>query len=147
MIRIEEYQCQNNSACEDTGPKLQEVVVLQGEAKTAYDENGRAYCMEATGKEAQHIAELLAAEFDGRLVVLPCKVGDRVFSDKGNPLSVCISRTDGDRINQIKIARNGYHFKCWWGWFHKSDIGKTIFLTREEAEAALAARKREMDNT
>ena len=73
------------------------------------------------------------------VIVLPYKVGDRVYSiysvDK-KTLKIRIE-PNGDRITQIKINRGGYHFKCWWGYFHLSDIGKTVFLTKEEAEQAL----------
>ena len=69
------------------------------------------------------------------VIVPPCKVGQRVYSIYLNGKL----RTDlhGDRITQIKINRGGYHFKCWWGYFHLSDIGKTVFLTKEEAEQKL----------
>jgi hypothetical protein len=35
----------------------------------------------ATGSEAKHIIELLMAESQGRIVVLPCKIGDVVRVD------------------------------------------------------------------
>lgn len=40
------------------------------EMKTAYDENGIPYLVEAEGSEAKHIIELLIAEAQGRLVVM-----------------------------------------------------------------------------
>jgi hypothetical protein len=65
-------------------------------------------------------------------VIVPrLKVGDRVFS---KPYRYTLT---GDAITQIKINRGGIHYKCWWGYFHQSDIGKTVFLTKEEAEAKL----------
>jgi hypothetical protein len=78
-------------------------------------------------------------------IKVPCKVGDRVYSinigDK-KTLKIWIE-PNGDRITQIKINRDGYHFKCWWGYFHLSDIGKTVFLTKEEAEKALKERSKD----
>ena len=74
------------------------------------------------------IGTWMKADSEGRLLVLPCKVGGKVFR---------ASWPSGDCVTEIKINRRGYHFKCWWGWFHKKDIGKTVFRTREEAEAAL----------
>lgn len=73
------------------------------------------------------------------VIVPPCKVGDRIYSiftSNGKTLKNCIE-THGDKITQIKINRGGYHFKCWWGYFHMTDIGKTVFLTKESAERAL----------
>lgn len=88
----------------------------------------------------EEIADCLLAN---GVIIPPCKVGDRVYSinigDK-KTLKIWIE-PNGDRITQIKINRGGYHFKCWWGYFHLSDIGKTVFLTKEEAERALKERE------
>lgn len=66
------------------------------------------------------VIDLLQADADGRLVLLPCKVGEKVFaiytSIKGTNPMIC-------RVS-----------------FEESMIplfGKYVFLTREEAEAAL----------
>ena len=61
-------------------------------------------------------------------VVLPCKVGDTVY------------QADASRIYPITIKKLIYdagHIA-----FDEEAIGKTVFLTREEAEAALAERKK-----
>lgn len=94
--------------------------------------------------------ELAKAEKDGRLVVLPCKVGDAVYF----PVE---GRWDAATIDRIEIDSNGVRLgwvqydvgpevnELWDdGCFTAGDIGKTVFLTREEAEAAL--KKREADN-
>lgn len=92
------------------------------------------------------------AEKDGRLVALPCKVGDMVW---------CISRAY-KTISQYTVAgylNDGFRWKVrmtktipsWVGnkTEHKyvvfNAFGKTVFWTREEAEAALKERE-EADN-
>lgn len=69
------------------------------------------------------LAELLTADSAGRLVVLPCKVGDTVY---------ILRRTfDGaDVVGETEL---------WWT--DIPQLGKTVFLTREEAEKALEAMK------
>ena len=69
------------------------------------------------------LAELLTADSAGRLVVLPCKVGDTVY---------ILRRTfDGaDVVGETEL---------WWT--DIPQLGKTVFLTREEAEKALKATK------
>ena len=71
------------------------------------------------------LAELLTADSAGRLVVLPCKVGDTVY---------ILRRTfDGaDVVGETEL---------WWT--DIPQLGKTVFLTREEAENALEAMKNE----
>lgn len=88
------------------------------------------------------LRELVEADKDGRLVVLPCKVGQRVFAlldtDKhisecevkrigmGNKIGFIGLEPIGARGREYGVALNGF--------------GKTIFLTREEAEKALEAK-------
>lgn len=83
------------------------------------------------------IRDLAEADKDGRLVVLPCKVGDKLYR-------VFYGEIFEHRVGSMKyFAIQGrwdietYPFcPC-----VESSIGKTIFLTREEAEAALEAMK------
>lgn len=80
------------------------------------------------------LAELLTADKDGRLVVLPCKVGDTVYRlFAGNPDNPVIATL---KINTVAeavklIGKMGMH----------KYIG--TFLTREEAKKALEAMKNE----
>lgn len=69
------------------------------------------------------IKEWIKADKDGRLVMLPCKVGDTVY---------ILRRTfDGaDVVGETEL---------WWT--DIPQIGKTVFLTREAAEKALEAMK------
>ena len=87
---------------------------------------------------------LAEADKDGRLVVLPCKVGQRVFAlldtDKhisecevkqigmGNKIGFIGLEPIGARGREYGVALNGF--------------GKTVFLTREEAENAVGAMKK-----
>lgn len=65
------------------------------------------------------LAELLTADRDGRLVVLPCKVSDTVY----------ILRRTFDGADVVGEA------ELWWD--DIPQLGKTVFPTREEAEKAL----------
>lgn len=71
-------------------------------------------------------------EESGRLVVLPCKVGETVYQilQKGSGHWEEDKYILDDR-GTPKIYERGFHLIL------LNDIGKTIFLTREEAEAAL----------
>ena len=62
-----------------------------------------------------------------RFVELPCKVGDTVY------------QTDGIRIYENKIERIIFDTNNIG--FDETSIGKSIFLTREEAEQALKERE------
>lgn len=108
-----------------------------------------AYRHICAGREPEHISELLQAEQDGRLVVLPCKVGDtvyRVIRAKNGSGHVAPANVSGLHLGDT--ARNCRYRKEYEyvvlkvdGGFcahvNKRDFGKTVFLTREEAEAAL----------
>ncbi len=87
-------------------------------------------------------AELLQADANGQLVVLPCKVGDTVYE-----VQELRKRIQPYTIIAVHISNCSILF----GWEVKDDegiytnvngfcdyaIGKTVFLTHEEAEAAL----------
>ncbi|MFA5675420.1 MAG: hypothetical protein WDA65_02760 [Christensenellales bacterium] len=101
----------------------------------------RLAAYEDTGLEPEEVAELAQAKADGRLVVLPCKVGDVVYVLTADSLNG-IEETSINRIiikkNSIVLNANCKHDD--WGraaWnFRPSAFGKTVFLTRAEAEAA-----------
>lgn len=84
----------------------------------------RLAAYEETGLEPEELAQ---AEKEGRLVVLPCEIGSPVYSHA--------RKLDGaDYVRETEF---------WW-----SDIpqmSKTVFLTREAAEAALEEREAEHD--
>ena len=97
---------------------------------------------EFEGLPIDRIRELAEADKDGRVVVLPCKVGDTVwivgavrklYSAKvrtffcGNPSAVRGRDPDG-HIHMIRTTECDIPMQ---------EFGKTIFLSREEAEKAL----------
>lgn len=83
-----------------------------------------------TDEEAAIIADKLLAQ---GVIVPPVKVGDKVWWRGGYSF----------RVVEIDIHKNYTIFRCGndgtddYMAFDISDIGKTVFLTREEAEAAL----------
>ena len=77
-------------------------------------------------------------------VVLPCKVGDTVYivGDKF-PAEIEEIRIEKDGIFFVYVEYDrGYELTEVWddGEFQAADIGKTVFFSNEEAEAALAER-------
>lgn len=91
-------------------------------------------------------------EEQGLLVRLPCKVGDTVWdNDFGYPESYeikafsygyCDSYVEPDIEDEIIFYYENYtHSISITGAFPMSEIGKTVFLTREEAEKKLEEMK------
>ena len=93
----------------------------------------------------EKLAEYETAEEEARFVVLPCKVGDTVWmvhqrltSTVNNVISkMTVTELRGNRLNPIWFVIDGEYGRTS---FHPSEIGKTIFITREEAEKALKER-------
>lgn len=90
------------------------------------------------------LAEYETAEEEGRLVVLPCKVGQCVYTNFS--MSGWYMRKDKrpyiGRIVFIGLNANDPYFNIILGegkmlQFKFSEIGKRVFLAREEAEKAL----------
>lgn len=91
--------------------------------------------------KAERIRELLKADKDGRLVVLPCQSGEHVFAllDDQKRVRECEVKhavLDGWRkiFYIAPVGAPGDAYSAPFGAF-----GKTVFLTREEAEKALEA--------
>ena len=88
----------------------------------------------------KHVLDLLQAEQDGRLVVLPCKVGDVVYGFHGEKTILPMV------VKWIETCTNGWCIAVQYAqmaprFYRFSDFGKTVFLTSEEAEKALEAMK------
>lgn len=81
-----------------------------------------------------HLRDLLQAERAGRLVVLPCKVGATVYGHSK-------AEVFEYKVAVISLATYNWYLRCQNHnsdfWVTDADIGKTVFLTREEAEAAM----------
>lgn len=101
---------------------------------------------------AAKLAAYEDAEEQGRLIVLPCKVGDTVYTntswsgwylrESARPYKARVvfaglnnSENMGGGVFNVVYAK-GQMMQ-----FRFSDIGKTVFLTREEAEKALEGMK------
>lgn len=110
--------------------------------KAIYD---RLAAYEDTGLEPERVAELAKAERDGRLVELPVPVGDRktVYGIyDAEPFPAHIVGIDCGHLDGLEIFPTGEIVVEVDGWeIGESDIGKTVFLTREEAEAALGGER------
>ena len=85
---------------------------------------------------------LLRAQADGRLVVLPCKVGDRLYEVTGRK-TISVYKVKAIRVELFGLfiewdIVEGFVWQSLSG-INAGEIGKTVFLTREEAEKALEA--------
>ena len=142
IAQCRELPCPYNGACsqrkvwerlksyEDTGLEPEEVTALQNDWSDLCTIIG-----ECGGID--RVKELTEADKEGRLVVLPCKVGDklnRVFA--GGIFEHRVGSMKYFAI-QGRVDIETYPFCP----YVESSIGKTIFLTREEAEKALEAMK------
>ena len=106
------------AAYEDTGLEPEDL-------KKAFNETAiLKLAAQALSTTPDHLRDLIQAEQDGRLVVLPCKVGDTVY------------QIDAERVYESEVK--WIIFDCDDIAFDERAIGGSIFLTREDAEAALA---------
>ena len=144
------------AAYEDSGLKPEEILYL-GDLREMKREI-------IFGVTAERLKELAEADKEGRLVVLPCKVGDTVYEISNNTdacngcqhydgiygsgESWCAQIDDVDLRCYPNIAEKPlcekqfmevveYKPEIDWIFTHRNDFGKTVFLTHAEAEAAL----------
>lgn len=84
--------------------------------------------------DIDHLRELAQAEQDGKLVVLPCKRGDKVWRICGPKGRKFVAERTVLSVTLYELGKIEV-FTTTSDW-----LGKTVFLTREEAEAALEVR-------
>ena len=114
------------SAYEDTGLEPDDIKVHEAAKYNAgyyHGDEDRCRWIEKELGPIDHLRDLIKAEQHGRLVVLPCKVGDTVY------------QIDAERVYESEVK--WIIFDCDDIAFDERAIGGSIFLTREEAEAAL----------
>ena len=89
---------------------------------------------QALGVEPSRLRELAEADKDGRVVVLPCRQGDELWTYCDYPVKRVYSFTVSDvsTLNGRTVLNT-----LGLGTIRPEDVGKTVFLTREEAERAL----------
>ena len=100
----------------------------------------------AKGKIPNRLRELAEADKDGRVVVLPCKVGEKLWVigqdnvpremelEAPDIRTVC---TDEDNLCMSTCNRKPDGYCAYRLRNDGTSIGKNVFLTREEAEKAL----------
>ena len=155
------YKCRASlikqlAAYEDTGLTPEEI-------KAPFTEDAMINLAAQTlGVEADRLRELAEADKDGRVVVLPCKGADKLYvvgtkqivecnvaekylmDDETIEYLVnfeCVDNCDGCPFNswQRETVSDEYHCGGEYGdgSVSSKDFGKTVFLTRAEAERAL----------
>lgn len=119
--------CDRLAAYEDTGLSPEKVSWMKEVVEAAFDND-------TSRIERAH--NLHVADKEGRVIVLPCEVGHAAYWVHNGIITDC-------RINRIQANRKGV-FLCLksnksHGAFRVDTcLDKTVFLTREEAEKALA---------
>ena len=93
--------------------------------------------------DLNRLKELVQADREGRCVVSPCKVGDRLYTIRTiQDGSFTLEVYDSGKIRQISVNTDGTFFLVDYGHsLSANNFGKTVFKTREEAEVALKAMK------
>lgn len=134
---------------------------LLSELVTAFKEGRYIIMRDAESEGVARLLELSEADRDGRCVLLPCKIGDTVYVvGSRKVVEVEVQEIYLDDMQEIIClvsfecdnCCDGCPFNSWsqhwegeWecggeygdGSVKQSDFGKTVFLTREAAEAAL----------
>ena len=137
--RLDFNGCQYQANFVDRLAAYEETGLTPGEVHSLWGEwNAMMRVLNSIGSY-DRLRELAEADKEGRAVILPCKVGSTVYTE------FC-DKVVEKRIGQFHV--NGYTEPRLWAdidcdWTSTQcvrwdlAVGKTVFLTREEAEAAL----------
>ena len=117
---------------EDTGLTPQEIEQMKARMPLHQWAGESIEKMSIFSMPIKTLMELAEVKKQGRLIILPCKIGDTVYR-------VCKKKYDVDGYGvqweeDWGIVTNTFHL----GMFH--EIGKNVFLTKEEAEEVLKSK-------
>lgn len=112
--------------------EMKENVLLEIEALRALKKSMRIKDILGNDYDLDRLRELVEADREGRCVVLPCKLGNKVYF----PL---LGRIIKKTVYSIVTFSNSQRIYCdgTSEFFRPENFGKTVFLTREAAEKAL----------
>lgn len=89
--------------------------------------------------DLEHLKELVEADRDGRCVVFPCKIGDTVHDIQMGKITektiISIPFLLSKSVNHLCL--HAINNRDALTTIDTENLGKTVFLTREEAEAAM----------
>lgn len=126
--------CERLASYEDTGlePEAIETVKLALAAKHMVD------LETLNNTPISRLVELAEADKDGRVVVLPCRQGDELWTYCNHPVKRVYSFTVSDvsTLNGRTVLNT-----LGLGTIRPEDIGKTVFVSREEAERAMEEKR------
>lgn len=114
------------------------------------DAEGRYIVMRDAEQEGvARLRELAEADKDGRVVVLPCKVGDTVWVTSNPWTGKLLKKPLDAYVNGMKMYSHGLYVNLLFDTrkingtrdYEINHIGKTVFITREQAKKALEAMK------
>ena len=97
-------------------------------------------CVTWLEKQFAKLNEYEEAKAEGRLVVLPCKIGEKVYRYCNDAIN------EGTIINILLNVKTGeigleYEMPTCYTCSRSGTLGKNLFLSREEAEKALEGMK------
>ena len=149
IAQCKEVKCPYDTACsqkqvwerlkqyEDTKRTPEQIEALEA----AIMGKAVAQITEFEGLPIARLRELAVADQEGRVIVLPCKVGDTIYFAHAHPIlryKVTGYEMGNASISQVRSKHvdkeTGLTFNFT---FRPGSIGKTVFLSREEAEKAL----------
>ena len=136
QLAIERFADIEDILCDGTDEyDLDRLRVLCNQRMTMREEVSQRFSLTAK-IPLERLRELIKAEREGRCVVLPCREGDTVYRIVEDLLECNAEDAADPFMPTTEIVKEPFHISNFY------DFGLFMFLTREEAEAAL---RREQD--
>ena len=136
IARCKEVKCPYDTDCSQK--QVWERLKQYEDSKLSQEDaaNLHAILRLGDGMTLMRLRELAVADQEGRVIVLPCKVGDTVYF-------ALLGRIIEKQVFSIVSFSKSTRIYCGGTseYFRPEDIGKSFFLAREEAEKAMAERK------
>lgn len=142
MVDCTALYCRNR--LKDRLAAYEETGLTPGEVKSMQEEHFSGLEMAKLHSALMELKKYQEADRDGRLVVLPCKVGDRLYEVTGRK-TISVYKVKAIRVELFGLfiewdIVEGFVWQSLSG-INAGEIGKTVFLTHEEAKKALEGKR------
>ena len=143
FLNGDEISCVRNDQCFEEqsehycGPAIDRLAAYEGTGLTPEEITAMRHTLEEYHRTAD---PLLSAKAQGRVVVLPCKVGNTLYEVTGRK-TISEYQVKAIRVELFGLfieweIEKGFVWQSLAG-ITPDEIGETVFLTREDAEKAL----------
>ena len=114
--------------------------------RLTFRENGKAFSIFLRTAVVDKLADYEDAEENGMLIHLPCRIGDKVYRIVEDKFESTMKTIEFEGHEYHRHIPHYFISACGFAVSMLDDFGKTVFLTKQEAEQVVEAMREDGDS-